>query len=217
MSSRRALGLSAVVLIHGAIVLVAWQLRTSARHVNAQARLTTMRLIDRHIAPPDTVPASPASPADAARSSLAVPLPALSPALLPMPAIEVQPAPSSAAMSPAPAVDASPAAQGRVGLDGRAVSSPGTAASAPIGLALKPSRAVLRGALANLATSDPRSNSPKPTFEEKIAMGLDATLCLKQERLPDGSVRRRLVHLSDGQTTLSATAGMKTGTIRVCE
>ncbi|MDY0748957.1 hypothetical protein SNE35_30950 [Paucibacter sp. R3-3] len=195
-----------MVLIHGAIVLVAWQLRTPARHVNAQVLLTTMRLIEPRAVPP---PAKPARPAEAARSSLAVALPAP----LPMPAIEVQqPAPS-----PATAVEAWPAAQGRVGLDGRAIAAPGPAASAPTGLSLKPSREVMRGALANLATSDPRSNTPKPTFEEKIAMGLDDTLCLKQERMPDGSVRRRLIHRSAGQTTLSATAGTKTGTILVCE
>ena len=48
------------------------------------------------------------------------------------------------------------------------------------------------GALANPAVNDPRSNSPKPTFEERIAMGLDPELCVKLERLPDGSIQRSM-------------------------
>jgi len=95
--------------------------------------------------------------------------------------------------------------------------SPGTAASAPGALDLKPSSEVLRGALVNPATTDPRSNSPKPTFEERIAMGLDPDLCVKLERDADGFVRRRMGRLVNATSLLQSTHGVGAKSARVCE
>ncbi len=93
----------------------------------------------------------------------------------------------------------------------------GAAASGPRALDLRPSIAVLRGALVNPATVDPRSNSPKPTFEERVAMGLDPTLCVKLERDPDGTVRRRMGKLGRAQSLLQSTHGVGAQGLLVCE
>jgi hypothetical protein len=95
--------------------------------------------------------------------------------------------------------------------------SPAPPASGARALNLKPSAEVLRGALANPATSDPRSNSPKPTFEERIAMGLDPDLCVKLERDADGVVRRRMGRMARTLTHLQATQGAGAKDVRTCE
>lgn len=97
------------------------------------------------------------------------------------------------------------------------VTSPGPPASGGGALNLQPSAEVLRGALANPATSDPRSNSPKPTFEERIAMGLDPDLCVKLERDADGVVRRRMGRMARTLTHLQATQGVGAKDVRTCE
>lgn len=93
----------------------------------------------------------------------------------------------------------------------------GMAALGVRGLDLKPSVEILRGALANPATTDPRSNSPKPTFEERIAMGLDPNLCVKLERDPEGHVRRRMGRLVEALSLLQASQGVGAKGATVCE
>jgi hypothetical protein len=93
---------------------------------------------------------------------------------------------------------------------------PGLAASGPSVLILKPRRDVMLGALANPAVSDPRSNSPRPTFEERIAMGLDPELCVKLERLPDGSIQRSMGRLQNAQSAIQNTHGTGARGIKVC-
>lgn len=96
--------------------------------------------------------------------------------------------------------------------------SPGVAGTAgPAPLVLVPSRDVLRGALANPATSDPRANSPKPTAQERMAMAIDPMLCIKQDRLPDGTVTRRWGRLALTTSTIEATTGHKGLPVGVCQ
>lgn len=137
-----------------------------------------------------------------------------------------QPASTSAAASvrQLPVLPATPDADGAsaggvgepVAAAGSAL-SPGAAASAPGALNLRPSSEALRGALANAATTDPRSNSPRPTFEERIAMGLDPNLCVKLERDADGFVRRRMGRLVNATSVLQATHGVGAKSVQVCE
>ena len=98
-----------------------------------------------------------------------------------------------------------------------AAPSPGEPASSSGALNLKPSPEILRGALANPATTDPRSNSPKPTFEERIAMGLDPSLCVKLERDAEGVVRRRMGRLVNATSLLQASHGVGAQGLLVCE
>lgn len=98
-----------------------------------------------------------------------------------------------------------------------AAPSPGAPASSSGALNLKPGPDILRGALANPATTDPRSNSPKPTFEERIAMGLDPSLCVKLERDAEGVVRRRMGRLVNATSLLQASHGVGAQGLLVCE
>lgn len=187
---------------HLAVLLVAWEMKTASPR-DAEARRTIMlRLI------PVTKPPRVAR-AEATRQEVAA---------LPRRARD-QPADREDVRSVLAPVAAAPTAAAEAGTAGQGsgISSapPGWAASAP--LALKPGREVLLGSLANPAVNDPRSNSPKPTFEERIAMGLDPELCLKMERLPDGSVRRTMSRLVQAQTTLQNTHGVGARGTRVCE
>lgn len=101
--------------------------------------------------------------------------------------------------------------------EGGAALSPGAAASGAGTLNLRPSAQILRGALANPATTDPRSNSPRPTFEERIAMGLDPSLCVKLERDAEGQARRRMGRLVDAESLLQSTQGVGAKGVKVCE
>lgn len=98
-----------------------------------------------------------------------------------------------------------------------AAQSPGAPASGAGALNLKPSAEILRGALTNPATTDPRSNSPKPTFEERIAMGLNPDLCVKFERDAEGVVHRRMGRMARTLTHLQATQGVGAKDVRTCE
>lgn len=113
---------------------------------------------------------------------------------------------------------AAPATPGQ-GSEGAPAASPLSSATAPgpKGLDLKPSAEILRGALVNPATVDPRSNSPKPTFEERMAMGLDPSLCVKLDRDPDGTVRRRMGRLGRAQSLLQSSQGVGAQGLLVCE
>lgn len=121
----------------------------------------------------------------------------------------------------APSTGDGPPPAGEVGAPGTAAVgaalSPGSAASGAGALNLRPRIEILRGALANPATTDPRSNSPRPTFEERIAMGLDPDLCVKLERDADGVVRRRMGRMARTLTHLQSTQGVGAKDVRTCE
>ncbi|UXH77232.1 hypothetical protein [Roseateles amylovorans] len=209
------------------MLMTLWRTALVAPHDATTPVAITLRLLPLATAParretpaPSMAPRLP-PPATSARLILQ-PLPTLPVPVLPPPALAVPPETAAPIQAPS--------SHGAVGLDGASVASPGAAASGvgrsgptgstgpsgSTGLALAPSREVMRGALSNPAVNDPRANTPKPTFEEKIAMGLDPGLCLKTERLPDGTIRRTLSRWVEAQSTLSATYGSKTAPIRVC-
>lgn len=200
---RRQVACCAVIAGHAALLLLAWQARRLPAGT-AQARPSLMV----QLLPPR--PEHRRRPEAAPVSSLAA-LPRLPNLPLPaLPSLSSEPA-----VTTVPAVGGDAVASDRSGAVGAAV--PGAAASGPRSLDLRPSADVLRGALVNPATVDPRSNSPKPTFEERIAMGLDPTLCVKLERDPDGTVRRRMGKLGRAQSLLQSTHGVGAQGLLVCE
>lgn len=98
-----------------------------------------------------------------------------------------------------------------------AAPSPARPASGGAPLDLRPRAEVLRGALANPATTDPRSNTPRPTVEERIAMGLDPDLCVKLERDAQGVVTRRMGRMARTLTHLQASQGVGAKDVRTCQ
>lgn len=185
-SRRRAVAVSAVCLGHVLVLLAVWELRQApARSVDDRARPVPIRWLPerRERAPQARAVAQP-RPAPA--------LPARHPAI----AVDapVEPVGVSSTLRAVPA-DAGETGAATVAAGG---------ASAP--LALRPSREVLLGSLgSNPAVTDPRSNTPRPTFEERLAMGLNPELCVKLERLPDGSLRRSMGRWRNGVTSAQAT------------
>jgi len=211
-SPRRAVAAAAVLGAHLLVLLAIWQMKAAT---SAQLRETTREITLRLL----PLPAEPRARQPLDRKFERQLTEALRPRervdRVPAPApprITLLPPPSDAgARTPLPG-------SGAVGLDGTvAAAAPGLAASGPHGLNLTPSRDVLRGALANPATSDPRSNSPVPTFEERITMGLDPDACLLTERLPDGTIRRRMSKYRRVQSTMSAVHAQGQGSARICE
>lgn len=83
-------------------------------------------------------------------------------------------------------------------------------------LRLKPSQAALHGAFVHPATTDPRSNSPRATADERLAMAFDATLCVLEERLPDGTVRRAYGRRVDAAPSIQREQGVPGKKISVC-
>ena len=195
-SRRRAAAASAVLGAHVVVLFAIWEMKVAAAPQARDAvRDITLRLLSK-----------PVEPRMRERVE-----PPLQPAL---PRISLLPPPQMTEGLGPPVVQGASS----IGLDGTAsAAAPGLPASGPRGLNLTPSRDVLRGALANPATSDPRSNSPVPTFEERIAMGLDPDLCLLTERMPDGSTRRRLTKYKRVQSTMSAVHAQGQGSARICE
>jgi len=199
-SGRRVFAVSAVLLGHLVALLLVWQWKLGVGQKDTARRSIPIRLI------PLGVPGSPRRTDDA-------PVRARPPQRL-----QVVAAPQPALSEPVPATSPSGApgnAQAQGGQDAAAAAAPGMAASAP--LALTPNRGVLLGALSNPAVDDPRSNTPKPTFEERIAMGLDPGLCIKLERLPDGTVRRRMSRLVNAQSAIQNSHGTGPHGIKVCQ
>ncbi len=196
LSRRRAAAASAVLGAHVLVLFAIWEMKVAAAPQARDAvRDITLRLLSK-----------PVEPRMRERVD-----PPLQPAL---PRITLLPPPQMTEGLAPPVVQGTSS----IGLDGTAsAAAPGLPASGPRGLNLTPSRDVLRGALANPATSDPRSNSPVPTFEERIAMGLDPDLCLLTERMPDGSTRRRLTKYKRVQSTMSAVHAQGQGSARICE
>ncbi len=230
---RRGAVAALVVVTHLAVLMAVWQFRLATPQGKELPRSISIRLVPdpaelrSHPEHRESATAAAAAAADAAdaRVERAPALPsrmarprAVEPVrslVAPLPVI-----PETEASRRPLDVSATAAPSGaRVGLDGAPSGAAGPAMSGltnASGLALTPGREVLRGSMANPAVSDPRSNSPRPTFEERFAMGLDPTLCLKEERLPDGTIRRSLKHAGQAQSTMSATHGARTAAVRVC-
>lgn len=198
-AKRRQVAVCAVVVGHAALLLLVWQARRLPAGAAGERPSVVLRILPVQL--PATVPERRWQ---AQAPALRAPVTGL---ILP-PAVPASPGADAAvpaAQAPGSEVAARPA-----GL-------PGAAASGAKGLDLKPSAEVLRGALVNPATTDPRSNSPKPTFEERIAMGLDPSLCVKLERDSDGTVRRRMGRLGRAQSQLQSTHGVGAQGLLVCE
>ena len=167
-------GLHAVLLL-GALHLQAWQDRGPPA-LTQQPLIVWLQGAPRpNAAPPQDLPAPrpvlPAAPA------------------LPLPVRPATPANPQAITLPLPVPMPMP-----VPLEAP-TTAPAPTASAPLNLAL-PSRQ--RGASApwggagverNPALDDPRSNSPKPTLESRIAAALGGSDQITEYRLEDGSVR----------------------------
>jgi hypothetical protein len=195
MGRRRRVVFLAVLMGHVALLLLLWQGRRSTA-ASAEARqVFVLRLV-----PPVRPPRPQPTQAQLSR-------PAASPVnirLITPPDFVVAP---GAVFSPdreaaTAGVHAAVAAQ---------------AASGGEALNLRPRIDVLRGALANPATTDPRSNSPRPTFEERIAMGLDPDLCVKLERDAQGVVTRRMGRMARVLSHLQATQGAGAKDVRTCQ
>lgn len=186
-----------VLMGHAGLLLLLWQ----GRLWPATSGDTRRALVLRWVAP---VP-----PPTPRRVSTEVPpwpgVPVLTRPIAPPDFAVALPAPAG------PGGDAAPA--------GSAAAAPAPALAASVGgaLDLRPRADVLRGALANPATTDPRSNTPRPTFEERIAMGLDPDLCVKYERDAQGNVTRRMGRMARTLTHLQATQGVGAKDVRSCQ
>lgn len=198
---RRLVAASAVCLGHVLLLLAVWQSRQAGTG-EVEARRSVLILLpaprrDR------AVESQAAAPQVSARRRVEAPSPRSEPV-------------APAEMPPSEPAAAVPGSATEPGQGSTGVAMPGLAAAGPPALVLKPHRDVMLGALSNPAVNDPRSNSPKPTFEERIAMGLDPELCVKLERLPDGTVRRSMGRLANAQSAIQNTHGAGPHGIKVC-
>lgn len=134
----------AVVGLHLGLALLLWQHRPPAPHASDERRLVTLRLL-----PPDRPPA-PARPAPSP-PLLRAPL---LPAITPVPAPKEEAPPATTAPAPPAAMDVPP---------------PAEPARTTLRLTLPPGYAASSAAARNPALSDPRSNTARPSFEERIA------------------------------------------------
>ncbi|WP_457420447.1 hypothetical protein [Roseateles sp. P5_E7] len=196
---RRVVAASAVCLGHVLLLLAVWQSRQAATG-EVEALRSVLILL-------------PAERRDRAASKAAPQLPARRP--VDVPSLRSEPAPPAETI-PGVAVAAVPGDAAEPGQGATGIAMPGLAASGPSALMLKPQRDVMLGALSNPAVTDPRSNSPKPTFEERFAMGLDPELCVKLERLPDGSIRRSMGRMVRAQSAIQNSHGAGPHGIKVC-
>ena len=174
------LGLHALLLV-GALQLGVWRDREPARGelaprvVWVSASLPTAPATPRRAVPP--------APAPAQAQAQAVRTPTV-PAMPAAPTTHATPAMST----PEPLAITAPAAPA----PSENTEAPPTARPPPLNLAL-PGRS--QGASApwhsqrNPALDDPRSNSPKPTLESRIAAALGGNDQITEYRLEDGSVR----------------------------
>ena len=84
-------------------------------------------------------------------------------------------------------------------------------------LRLRPSQEAIQGAFVHPATTDPRSNSPRATADERLAMAFDAKLCVLEERLPDGTVRRVYGRMVDAAPSIQREQGVPGKKVSVCQ
>ncbi|MCA6215864.1 hypothetical protein KGA65_04815 [Ideonella sp. B7] len=230
MSSRRARWrvtvLLAVLAVHIGLVYFGWTLKVAVSVTRDTPIVTQLRLIPLQplALAPTQARRSPEGGPGAGRDGLR-PVPRVPSRdqldQLSAPAAPVPVEPKAVAHGVVPA------GRGQVGLDGSenaaAVEAPAShPASSHIfqvrsasGLALTPEDKVMQGTPKNPALTDPRSNTPKPTFEERFAIGMNPDLCVKVERLPDGSTRRSLVQRVR-VPTLAATRGVGAASVGVC-
>lgn len=141
-----------VLGLHLALLAALWLHRAPALNAPGERRVTTIRLLQPR---PDR-PQPPAAPPLAAPRLRTPDLPAISPL---QPTADL-PAPSNATTPTAPQT-APPT-----------VATPAEPPRTTLRLTLPPGYAASSAAARNPALSDPRSNSPRPTFEDRIA---DAT------------------------------------------
>lgn len=214
--ARRGWALGAAALAHLLLLWLASSVKPSLETPEAfpARRSSTLRLL------PATSPSRATTPTPSS-ALLAPPPPASLPSgLRTQVTFMMEPADWASSPSAASATSSRTSADtaqsfGAVGLDG-AARGPNGPASGPERLAMKPGREVLRGSLANPATQDPRTNTPRPSVEEKIALGLNPDLCLKEERMADGTVRRYLGKRQVVPTAAQAHTGVRTERIAVC-
>jgi len=167
--NHRWLARGLVVALHAAVLLALWQHRPPRLDAPGERRVTTVRLIEprRPPPPPREQPKAPAT----AR----LPLPARPPAA----AVPDTPRPDDAppvATAPAAAPTPEHAATEPPRMTLRLTLPPGYAASASVRSA---------------ALNDPRSNTRRQTFEDRIANAAAVTGDWVEERAGDGRMRRR--------------------------
>ncbi|WP_143742438.1 hypothetical protein [Roseateles chitinivorans] len=92
----------------------------------------------------------------------------------------------------------------------------GGPSGSPAPLRLRPSREAIQGVFAHPATTDPRSNSPRATVDERLAMAFDPTLCILEERLPDGTLRRAYGRLIEAAPSIQREQGLPGKKIAIC-
>jgi hypothetical protein len=213
----RGPALAAVVLAHLLLLLWAWNVKPPPADERDNRRSSTLRLLPSPSAQPDAARSlASATVPPLAPPAMAAPSTALPPGLRTQVNLLFEPAEWTSASVPNSSTTAeSSQSFGTVGLDG-AAHVPAAAASGAQRVATRPSREVLRGSLANPATLDPRSNSPRPSMEEKLALDLNPDLCLKEERQPDGTIRRYLAKRKEVPTAAQAYTNVRTERIRVC-
>lgn len=141
---------AAVVALHAALLLALWQHRPARLDDAGERRATTVQLILPRRQPP---------PPEASR----VPPPARAPALA-----AIEPRPFSIEAPAAPEAERAPATISAA----PAPASPAEPPRTTLRLTLPPGYAASSAAARNPALSDPRSNTPRPTLEDRIA---DAT------------------------------------------
>ncbi|KQW52058.1 MULTISPECIES: hypothetical protein [unclassified Roseateles] len=165
--NHRWLARGVVVALHAAALLALLAYRPPRLAEPGERRLTAIRLIEPQRprpAPPD--PLRPVAP------------PLTSPPIMRPPVISPDAAEPDGAAAP-PATAAEPQ------------SAPAEPPRTTLRLTLPPGYAASTAAARNPALSDPRSNSPKPTLESRIANAAAVTGEWVEERTSDGRTRRR--------------------------
>jgi hypothetical protein len=197
---RRRAVLLAVLMGHAVLLLLCWQARLQPAAVNEARRALALQLV------------TPAQPPRPRRAPAGAPHPLGLPANVP----PLAPPDFTVAVTTAVGPGAVAAPSGAPSTPGMAA-APARPASGGTPLELRPRAEVLRGALANPAASDPRSNTPWPTVEERIAMGLNPELCVKLERDAQGVVTRRMGRMVGTLTHLQATLGVGAMSVSTCQ
>jgi hypothetical protein len=162
---RRWLARGLVIALHAGLLAALWLHRGPSRDATSERRLTTVRLLPPERATPRTSQPPPRLP-PATRAPV--------PAAPRLPDLPDEPAPVSTAITLPPPETAPPAEPPRTAL--RLTLPPGHAASASVRSA---------------ALNDPRSNTRRQTFEDRIANAAAATGDWVEERAGDGRMRRR--------------------------
>lgn len=163
MKPQRWLARAFVAGLHLALLAALWLYKPVGLHGRDERRLTTVRLILP--TPPRPAPAPPEPRREAP------PRPA-EPRLIPPPSLVVEP-PAPAGTAPAPITAPSVAAP------------PAEPPRATLRLTLPPGYAASSAAARNPALSDPRSNTARPTLEDRIADAAGSTGEWVSERTSD--------------------------------